>query len=44
MSASATNTFAYRNNELYAEGVALSHIAETHGTPCYVYSKAMLTA
>lgn len=43
MSASATNTFAYRNNELYAEGVALSHIAETHGTPCYVYSKAMLT-
>lgn len=28
----------YQNNALTMDGVALSHIAETHGTPCYVYS------
>ena len=44
MSATDTNYFAYHGNELHAEDVALSHIAETHGTPCYVYSKAALTA
>ena len=44
MSATDTNYFAYHDNELHAEDVALSHIAETHGTPCYVYSKAALTA
>jgi diaminopimelate decarboxylase len=37
------NPFAYRRGELYAEGVALSRIAEEHGTPCYVYSRAALT-
>jgi diaminopimelate decarboxylase len=36
--------FSYRNHQLYAEDVALGTIAETHGTPCYVYSKAALTA
>ncbi len=42
---SAANTgFAYRNKVLHAEGVALSQLAETYGTPCYVYSKAALTA
>ena len=43
---STTNAipFGYRNNELHAEDVALSNIAETYGTPCYVYSQAALTA
>lgn len=36
--------FTYRNGKLHAEDVALSDIAATHGTPCYVYSKAALTA
>ena len=43
MSTTDINAFAYRNNELHAEGVALNHIAEQFGTPCYVYSKAALT-
>ncbi len=34
------STFTYRGDRLYAEGVALSEIAEKHGTPCYVYSRA----
>jgi diaminopimelate decarboxylase len=34
--------FHYRGNELYAEAVPLARIAETHGTPCYVYSRATL--
>ena len=34
--------FNYRDGELYAENVALSAIAEQHGTPCYVYSRATL--
>lgn len=29
---------------LHMEGVALEAIAETHGTPCYVYSRAALEA
>ncbi len=37
------NPFSYLRGELYAEGVALSRIADEHGTPCYVYSKAALT-
>ncbi|HEX4326810.1 MAG TPA: diaminopimelate decarboxylase [Burkholderiales bacterium] len=36
--------FALRDGELYVEGVPLSRIAAEHGTPCYVYSKAALTA
>lgn len=35
--------FQYRHDSLYAEGVALSDIAEKYGTPCYVYSRAALT-
>ena len=38
------NTFTYRGDRLYAEGVALSEIAEKHGTPCYVYSRAHIEA
>jgi len=34
------NTFTYRGDRLYAEGVALAEIAEKFGTPCYVYSRA----
>lgn len=34
--------FSYRNNELYAEDIPLRDIAETYGTPCYVYSRATL--
>jgi diaminopimelate decarboxylase len=34
--------FQYRDGELHAEDVALRAIAETHGTPCYVYSRATL--
>lgn len=34
--------FNYRNNNLYAEDVALCDLAAQHGTPCYVYSRATL--
>jgi diaminopimelate decarboxylase len=35
--------FSYKaDGALYAEGVALSDIASSHGTPCYVYSRAAL--
>lgn len=38
------NTFNYRGEHLYAEGVALGDIADKHGTPCYVYSRAHIEA
>jgi diaminopimelate decarboxylase len=34
--------FDYQNNQLYAEQVSLSAIAEQFGTPCYVYSRAAI--
>jgi len=34
------NAFTSHHGELYAEKVALREIAENHGTPCYVYSRA----
>ena len=34
--------FNYRHQRLYAEDVALETIANTVGTPCYVYSRATL--
>ena len=37
------NAFSQRNGESYVEDVALAHVAEAHGTPCYVYSRAALT-
>ncbi len=37
------NAFTLKNNTLHAEDVALNQIAETFGTPCYVYSKSALT-
>ncbi|MBL8489219.1 MAG: diaminopimelate decarboxylase, partial [Rhodocyclaceae bacterium] len=32
------------DGELHAEGVPLREIARRFGTPCYVYSRAALTA
>ncbi|UFH49261.1 diaminopimelate decarboxylase [Pseudomonas sp. KNUC1026] len=34
------NPFQYREGQLFAEGVALTDIAERFGTPTYVYSRA----
>ncbi|MEK7737380.1 MAG: diaminopimelate decarboxylase, partial [Pseudomonadota bacterium] len=34
----------YRQEELCVEDVPLTRIAEQYGTPCYVYSRAALTA
>jgi diaminopimelate decarboxylase len=36
------SSFAFRNDALCAESVPLAEIAERHGTPCYVYSRAAL--
>ena len=36
--------FHAKDGELHAEGVPLSRIAERHGTPCFVYSRAALAA
>jgi diaminopimelate decarboxylase len=36
------NAFNLKNGTLHAENVALSTIAQTYNTPCYVYSKAAL--
>jgi diaminopimelate decarboxylase len=35
--------FEYQNGVLHAEAVALNTIAESYGTPAYVYSKSQLT-
>jgi diaminopimelate decarboxylase len=36
--------FIYRGDALHVENVPLADIAERFGTPCYVYSRAALTA
>ena len=36
------DAFLYQNNELFAEQVALKQIAQTYGTPTYVYSRRHL--
>jgi diaminopimelate decarboxylase len=38
------SVFIEKNGELFAENVALAVVAERHGTPTYVYSRAALTA
>lgn len=38
------DVFNYRDGELFAEGVALSAIAQRFGTPTYVYSRAHIEA
>ncbi len=35
--------FTIKNDTLHAENVALNNIADTFGTPCYVYSRSALT-
>jgi len=42
--AEVSDLVRYQHGELHVEGVPLSVIAERHGTPCYVYSRAALTA
>jgi diaminopimelate decarboxylase len=39
-----TDVFAYADNVLHAESVSLDNIAEQHGTPTYVYSRAAIEA
>ena len=34
--------FNYRNDELFAEDVAVQDIVSSHGSPCYIYSRATL--
>jgi len=34
--------FDYKNNQLFAEDVAVQDIAKQHGTPCYIYSRKTL--
>lgn len=36
------NAFKYQNSILHAEGVNLEELANSYGTPCFVYSKAMI--
>lgn len=36
------STFAYRNGRLFAEDVPVEDIAHRFGTPCYIYSRAVL--
>ncbi len=35
-------SFHYQDRRLYVEDVPLASIADTHGTPCYVYSRAII--
>src|SRR5581483_3930683 len=43
-SMNATSAFVYRDGELCCEQVPLARLAERHGTPLYVYSRAALLA
>jgi diaminopimelate decarboxylase len=36
------DAFTYRNGTLFCENVSLPSIAESHGTPAYIYSKAAI--
>jgi len=36
------NHFTYRDNQLFAENVAVQSIVEQYGSPCYIYSRATL--
>lgn len=35
-------SFIYRNNELHAENVPVTALAERYGTPCYIYSRSII--
>lgn len=41
---SRMTSFTYQQDQLFAEAVSLVDIAREFGTPCYVYSRAALTA
>lgn len=41
---SGITSFTYQQDQLFAEAVSLVDIAREFGTPCYVYSRAALTA
>jgi len=43
VAAPTARPFAYRNRTLHCDGVALSAIAEAHGTPAYVYSARQIS-
>ena len=34
--------FSYKDNQLFAEDVAVADIAKAHGTPLYIYSRATI--
>lgn len=34
--------FLYRDNDLFAEDLSIAAIAQAHGTPCFIYSRAAL--
>ncbi len=34
--------FNYKDNQLFAEDIAVQQMAEQHGTPCYIYSRKTL--
>ena len=36
------DSFNYKNNELYAEDLAVTDLADQYGSPLYIYSKATL--
>tara|TARA_R110000823_G_scaffold119998_8_gene244349 strand:+ start:16881 stop:18161 length:1281 start_codon:yes stop_codon:yes gene_type:complete len=38
------SAFTYRDEQLFAEKVAVAEIAQLYGTPCYIYSRAALTS
>jgi diaminopimelate decarboxylase len=40
----SSSSFSYRSGQLCVEDVALAAVAQQFGTPCYVYSRAALTA
>lgn len=35
-------SFHYQNDDMFAEGVAVSAIVEAEGSPCYIYSRAAM--
>ena len=37
------NPFQYQQNQLFAEQLPVSDLAERYGTPCYIYSRKMFT-
>ncbi|MBS1799402.1 MAG: diaminopimelate decarboxylase [Acidobacteria bacterium] len=39
----AARPFLYRNRSLYCDGISLTALADTHGTPLYVYSAQQIS-